>query len=158
MSSSSTGVLARVPELVRGAPRGHGGALWRLAARARQLDANVIRLRPGATVAAHVEPDLDVLVYVTGGGGWLVVDGVRQEALPGAVVWLPRGTAREIGADGDGLTYLTVHRRRPGLTIRRGPVATGAGAQEAPEPCGECGQPTREPGARFCARCGTALR
>ncbi|MFD5554242.1 cupin domain-containing protein [Streptomyces sp. NPDC127068] len=147
-SSSSTGVLARVPELIRGAPREQGGTLWRLVAGARQLDAHVLRLGPGAEVASHVEPDLDVLLYVTEGDGWLVADGTRRELTPGTVVWIARGTPRGIGADPTGLTYLTVHRRRPGRAAR--PAATRG-------PCAGCGRPPRDPGARFCCDCGTRL-
>ena len=33
-------------------------------------------------------------------------------------MWLPHNSARSITAGRDGLTYLTVHRRRPGMQIR----------------------------------------
>lgn len=65
--SSRPGVLARLAELTSGVPAGQGGALWRLAEEGRQLDANVVRLPPHGRVAEHVEPDLDVLLYVTAG-------------------------------------------------------------------------------------------
>jgi hypothetical protein len=35
------------------------------------------------------------------------------------VVWLPHGSTRGVTAGADGLAYLTVHRRRPGMQIRR---------------------------------------
>lgn len=70
------------------------GALWRLAEPGRQLDANVVRIPPGQEVGTHREPDLDVLLLVLAGHGTLT-------------------------AGPEGLTYLTVHRRRPGMRIQR---------------------------------------
>ena len=94
-----------------------GGAVWRLEPAARQLDANVIRLRPDGQIEAHLGPDLDVLLHVLAGSGQIVTatDPLRVQA--GAVVWLPRRSQRAILAGPDGLTYLSVHPRRPGLSI-----------------------------------------
>jgi quercetin dioxygenase-like cupin family protein len=107
-----TGALA-------GAHRAPGGALWRLAEPGRQLDANLVHLPPRRRVAAHTEPDVDVLLLVVAGGG--TVDGARgpQRLTPGTLLWLPHGSRRGLSADENGLTYLTVHRRRPGMRIRR---------------------------------------
>ncbi|MEU2875849.1 procyclic form-specific polypeptide B-alpha [Streptomyces sp. NPDC007070] len=97
-----------------------GGVLWKLAESGRQLDANLVRLAPGGRVAPHAEPELDVLVFVVAGDGVLGA-GTADEPRPlaeGATVWLPHGSTRSITAGPDGLSYLTVHRRRPGLWIR----------------------------------------
>ncbi|MEV7127865.1 procyclic form-specific polypeptide B-alpha [Streptomyces sp. NPDC093260] len=96
------------------------GVLWKLAETGRQLDANLVRLAPGGRVAPHAEPELDVLVFVVAGGGVLGV-GTADEPRrlsEGVTVWLPHGSARSITAGPDGLSYLTVHRRRPGMRIR----------------------------------------
>jgi hypothetical protein len=37
--------------------------------------------------------------------------------LPGELVWMPRGSTRSLTAGADGLAYLTVHQRRPGMQI-----------------------------------------
>ncbi|MER7985178.1 hypothetical protein ABTY53_06180 [Streptomyces noursei] len=97
---------------------GRAGALWRLAEAGRQLDANLVRLPPEGRVEEHVEPDLDVLLYVVSGDG--VVDTVqeRRPLVEGGVLWLPRGSRRSLTAGRGGLAYLTVHRRRPGLQIK----------------------------------------
>lgn len=94
-----------------------GGAVWRLEPATRQLDANVIRLPPDIQIEAHLGPDLDVLLHVLDGSGQIitVADVVRIQA--GSVVWLPRRSQRAIIAGPDGLTYLSVHPRRPGLSI-----------------------------------------
>ncbi|MGW0561874.1 AraC family ligand binding domain-containing protein [Streptomyces sp. NPDC003016] len=167
VSTQGPGVLARLAALTGGAPAAHrGGALWRLGENGRQLDANVIRLAPRAHVAPHVEPDLDVLVYVAQGAGRLECGGARHELAPGAVAWLPHGARRAVSAGPDGLVYLTVHRRRPGLTIRKAPPVPpvppvaeegGEAACLLDRVCPDCGRLAPERGYRYCGRCGTPL-
>lgn len=96
---------------------------WKLAESGRQLDANLVRLTPSRHVARHAEPDLDVLLLVVAGEGILGrPDADEQEPLtPGALVWLPHGSARSLTAGEDGLAYVTVHRRRPGMQIGHRP-------------------------------------
>lgn len=103
------------------APPVPSGVLWKLDEPGRQLDANVVRLAPGRSVAPHREPDLDVLLFVVTGSGVLGAgrgDEPRQ-LTQGATAWLPHGSTRSLTAGQDGLTCLTVHRRRPGMRIRR---------------------------------------
>ncbi|MDT0342878.1 cupin domain-containing protein [Streptomyces litchfieldiae] len=152
-------VLARMARLLSQAPPSRGGALWRLDQQGRQLDANVIRLAPGSEVAEHVEPDLDVLLFVSEGTGHLVTGAGTRELTPGSIAWLPHGTRRALSAGDDGLVYLTVHRRRPGLAIR-----TDAGEREGGETacllsrvCLECGRFSPDADARYCGRCGAEL-
>ncbi|MCH5671025.1 cupin domain-containing protein [Streptomyces gilvus] len=98
-----------------------GGVLWKLTESGRQLDANVVRLSPGRHVAPHAEPDLDVLLLVVSGDGFVAAgpDGEKQPLSTGALLWLPHGSTRGLTAGDDGLAYLTVHRRRPGMRIGR---------------------------------------
>ena len=49
-------------------------------------------------------------------------DPERLSLTEGVVCWLPHGSARAIEAGPAGLTYLTVHRRRPGLRIAARPA------------------------------------
>lgn len=159
-SPSRPGVLARLSELTGGVPAEQGGALWRLAVERRQLDANIVRLPAGSQVAEHVEPDLDVLLYVTEGDGRIEVDGVQQDVAVGSVVWLPRGTRRALDAGPDGLVQLSVHRRRPGLAIQGAGSRSDEGGEAAcllDRVCPECGRLATESDARFCARCGEEL-
>lgn len=94
------------------------GALWRLAETDRQLDANLIRLRPEQTVELHQEPDVDVLLLPLAGDGVLRTDSDAIALVPHALVWLPHGSRRSLEAGSEGLAYLTVHRKRAGLTIK----------------------------------------
>ncbi|MFI9152273.1 cupin domain-containing protein [Streptomyces sp. NPDC053367] len=103
-----------------------GGAAWRLAEPARQLDANLVRIPPGGHIPAHVEPHLDVLVLVVAGDGTLDSDSAGsapQPLTPGSLVWLPHGSTRGLTAGESGMSYLTVHRRRPGMQIQARPGA-----------------------------------
>jgi quercetin dioxygenase-like cupin family protein len=102
-----------------------GGVLWKLAESGRQLDANVVRLAPGDRITAHTETRLDVMVLVVAGGGVLGA-GPTEEPQPlteGALAWLPHGASRSISAGEAGLTYVTVHQRRPGMQIGTRPEA-----------------------------------
>lgn len=103
------------------------GAVWRLEPADRQLDANVIRLRADGQIEAHVGPDLDVLLHVLAGSGRIITAGDAIDVHPGAVVWLPRRSQRAIVAGSDGLSYLSIHPRRPGLSIASAPDARPAG-------------------------------
>ncbi|MFE0427431.1 cupin domain-containing protein [Streptomyces sp. NPDC058953] len=161
-ASPTAGVLTR-PTDPRAVPEDRGGAVWRLAESGRQLDANVVRVLPGSRIDSHVEADLDVLLCVLGGAGELETGTGAQALEPGCVAWLPRGERRALSAGAEGLTYLTAHRRRPGLGIR--PAAGGvAPREEGGEAacllgliCPGCDRPADGIGARFCSRCGTAL-
>ncbi|MDQ0687384.1 quercetin dioxygenase-like cupin family protein [Streptomyces achromogenes] len=105
-----------------GADPASAGALWKLTESGRQLDANLVHLPAHQCVETHAEPDLDVLVLVVAGHG-ILGTGDRNEPLTGgALFWLPHGSTRRITASADGVSYLTVHRRRPGMQIRPRPA------------------------------------
>ncbi|MFF8713919.1 hypothetical protein ACF07T_21145 [Streptomyces sp. NPDC015184] len=174
--TSAPRVLAVLDDLLRAATREERGALWQLAEQGRELDANLVRLPPGAEVGEHQEDVLDVLLVVVEGSGRITApDGVLDLA-PTTAVWLPRTSRRALAAGSDGLAYLTVHRRRPGLTIKS-PAASPAtsrverpavfpvapptpydGGGEAPcmldRVCPECGRLSHDPEPVFCSRCG----
>jgi quercetin dioxygenase-like cupin family protein len=99
------------------------GVTWRLSEPGRQLDANVLNLAPGQTIGTHAEPELDVLLMVVAGTGSVDTDGGAVTLSAGEVLWLPRGSTRTLVAGAGGLSYLTVHRRRPGMQIASGPPA-----------------------------------
>lgn len=94
------------------------GALWKLAEAGRQLDANVIHLPAGQVVETHAEPDLDVLLMVVAGHGTMDTAERTEQLTGGALMWMPHGSSRRITASDEGLSYFTVHRRRPGMQIR----------------------------------------
>ena len=93
------------------------GAMWRLTESGRQLDANLVHVPPDRHIDTHIEPNLDVLLLVVNGSGTLGTARDPQPLSEGSLIWLPRGSSRSITAGKDGLSYLTVHRRRPGMQI-----------------------------------------
>ena len=97
------------------------GALWRLQESPRQLDANVVHLAPGQRVETNVEPALDVLLHVLQGDGQVLTRDEPVDLRPGSLLWLPRGSRRGLQAGPEGVSYLTVHVRRPPLGIGRPP-------------------------------------
>ncbi|MFE7108493.1 hypothetical protein ACFU98_05605 [Streptomyces sp. NPDC057575] len=155
-------VLAVLDELLREATPDRRGALWQLAEQGRELDANLVRLPPGGEVGEHQEDVLDVLLVVVAGDGRIDAGDVSLELTPTTVAWLPRTSRRALAAGPDGLTCLTVHRRRPGLTIRSAaaPAVPALSYEGGEAPCmldlvcPGCGRLSRDPEPVFCSRCG----
>lgn len=146
------------PEQTAAVGRGPISVLWSLGDRTRDLDADVVRLAPGASVGAHVEEEFGVLLTVLNGTGELRTPDMTWHLAPGALAWLPAGITRCVDAGEEGIVYTTAHRRRP--LLGTGP----AGGSEAGEPvclldrvCPECGRLAADRDARYCARCGTPL-
>ncbi|MFC5946725.1 cupin domain-containing protein [Pseudonocardia lutea] len=122
--SDAVRVVHDVQSLMTDGPTPPAGVTWRLSEPGRQLDANVLTLSPGRTIDTHTEPDLDVLLVVVAGTGRVESAGDAVALTAGKVLWLPRGSTRRLVAGARGLSYLTVHRRRPGMQIRSGPPPT----------------------------------
>ncbi len=98
--------------------RGRSGVVWSLP-HGGDLDANLVHLDPGGAIGAHVNDDVDVLVSGIAGRGHLVVDGTSFELHGDVLAMVPKGSRREVLAGAEGITYLSIHRRR-------GPLAIGA--------------------------------
>jgi quercetin dioxygenase-like cupin family protein len=92
------------------------GVHWTLEPDA-DLNVNLVRLGAGHSMAEHRNDEVDVLIVALTGDGHVVVDTRTIAVAAHVVVHLPKGTTRSLHAGPDGLTYLTVHRRRAGLGI-----------------------------------------
>ncbi|WP_406453248.1 hypothetical protein OG782_21185 [Streptomyces sp. NBC_00876] len=151
-------VLAVLDDLLAAAAPDDRGALWQLSQQGRELDANLVRLPPGAEVGEHQEDVLDVLLVVLAGGGRLTPGdgGAPLTLTPTTVTWLPRTSRRALSAGPDGLAYLTVHRRRPGLAIKPAVFASegGEAACSLDRVCPECGRMSQESAPKYCGECG----
>jgi quercetin dioxygenase-like cupin family protein len=86
------------------------GPLWGIAS--TDLNATLLAWPPGHEVAEHVNSELDVLVMVLEGHGTIAIDGEEHALAATSAILVPRGRRRRICAGGDGLRYLSVHRRR----------------------------------------------
>ncbi|MFD6528853.1 cupin domain-containing protein [Streptomyces sp. NPDC060184] len=168
MNAAPRNLVVLAEALAQAGPDGRG-ALWRLAEQERELDANLVRLPPDAEVGGHQEDTLDVLLVVLDGSGVIITGDTALPLTPTTVTWLPRTSRRAVQAGPEGLAYLTVHRRRPGLRIAPAPPGTAvrqpgdgeADGGEAPcaldRVCPECGRLTEGRAPKFCAECGERL-
>lgn len=94
------------------------GPVW--GAASEDLNATKLVWPAGEQVAEHVA-DRDVVYVVLGGSATLTVDGAAHELSAGEVLIVEKGTRRALVAGGDGVEYVTAHRRREGLQIRPAP-------------------------------------
>lgn len=96
--------------------RGQHGAVWSLP-HGGELDANLVHLDAGGVIGAHVNNEVDVAMSVMRGSGALIVDGMHHDLSVDVFASIPKGVQREIRASSDGITYLSIHRRRGPLAI-----------------------------------------
>ncbi len=112
-------VLADVGTATTDLPAAEPGAAWRLAQEPRDLDANLVRLPAGGRNEPFDGPGLDVLVHVVAGDGTLHTADGDLAIRAGQLLWLPKHSRRGFTAGKAGLAWLTVHHRKPGLSIGR---------------------------------------
>ncbi len=98
-------------ELLEG--RNGPGAVWSTVS--DDLNVNLVVFGEGAGVQAHVNSEVDVLLVGVEGRGRVIVDDVVHVLKVGQAVLIPKGTRRQIQAEGERFAYLTCHRRRPHL-------------------------------------------
>lgn len=110
-------ILGDTRTLAADSDPGATGAIWKLSMRQRDLDSNVIHLPAAASIETHTGPDLDVLLVVLGGSGRLSTELDTLDLQAGTLVWLPRRSRRAFTTGPEGLTYLTVHQRKPSLAL-----------------------------------------
>lgn len=110
------------------------GVHWALEAPA-DLNVNLVHLEAGHGVGEHANDEVDVLLVVLAGRGRLTVDGHGTDLAAHVVANVPRGSRRGVrAADGEGLDYLSIHRRRGPLGIRPAPAARERPADEGGDP------------------------
>jgi quercetin dioxygenase-like cupin family protein len=94
------------------------GVHWTLE-RPGDLHVNLVHLDAGHAVGGHTNDEVDVVIVVLAGRGRLTIDGRDIELAPHVVADVPRRSRRSIrAAGGEGLGYLSIHRRRGPLGIR----------------------------------------
>ena len=103
-----------IVDLLAGAGR---GPLWGEAT--DDLNITLLSWPPGQGPAEHVNAELDVALVIVSGSGTIVLDGEPAHVQAGQAVIVPKGSTRELAAGRQGIRYVSVHRRRGGLEIRR---------------------------------------
>jgi quercetin dioxygenase-like cupin family protein len=81
------------------------------------LNATLLSWTAGSGPPEHVNDERDVLVVVLDGSATLTIDDEEHELARGETAIVAKGRSRKITAGGDGVRYLSVHRRRPPLQI-----------------------------------------
>lgn len=109
--------LGNTQDILRTTAADAAGSIWRLESAERDLDSNIIALPPHGEIQRHDGPSLDVLILVLDGSGTLETEADAVALTIGELVYLPRHSQRRIIAGAEGLRYLTVHQRKPGLSI-----------------------------------------
>jgi quercetin dioxygenase-like cupin family protein len=92
------------------------GVHWALEP-AGDLNVNLVHLDAGRIVGEHTNDEVDVVIVVMAGRGWLTVDGQNADLKTHVVVNVPRMSRRGVRAADEGLDYLSIHRRRSPLGI-----------------------------------------
>jgi hypothetical protein len=101
------------------------GPIWGDAT--EELNVTLLAWPPGEGPAAHDNDERDVVIVVAEGTARVVLDGMTHDIRSGHVVVVPRGATRALTAGPDGVRYLSIHRRRGGLQIRRSDERADAG-------------------------------
>lgn len=92
------------------------GPLW--GAESDELNATLLEW-PAGEGPGETAPHLDVLYVVVAGSMTLTVGEERHELDIGEALIVPKLVVREPVAGPDGVRYLTAHRRRGLLTVKR---------------------------------------
>ena len=95
---------------------GPDGVVWGVAS--PQLNTNLVKLAAGATIDAHTNREVDVLVVVRFGTGAVKIDGVDHPITSGSAMLIPVDAERAVQAHTE-LVYLSIHQRRSGPAIGR---------------------------------------
>ena len=99
------------------APRIAAETANRLAASLNSADLNVnlLVLDAAATIAEHVNSEVDVFIVAIAGQGEITVDGQPCPLIAGQALVIAKGARRSIRPVSDRFAYLTCHRTRAGL-------------------------------------------
>jgi quercetin dioxygenase-like cupin family protein len=93
------------------------GPVWGTAT--DDLNATLLVWPAGEGTPPHVNDERDVVVVVLAGSATVACEGRAHALGAGQACIVPKGTSRAITAGPDGVRYLSVHRRRPPLQLRR---------------------------------------
>jgi quercetin dioxygenase-like cupin family protein len=92
----------------------HGrGPQW--GAESEQLNATILSWEKGRGLEAHINHELDVVLVILEGEGEVFIEDEKISLHAGMVVPIAKGLVRAITATTERLTYVSIHRRRPGL-------------------------------------------
>ena len=88
-------------------------------AESADLNATLLEWAAGEGPPEHVNESLDVLYVIVAGSATLAVDGEPRELEAGEATIVEKGARRALVAGPQGVRYLTAHKRRGGLQLKR---------------------------------------
>jgi quercetin dioxygenase-like cupin family protein len=94
-----------------------GGPVWGIGT--EDLNATIVEWPARQGSPQHVNDDRDVVMVVLEGAAEVEIDSERIDVLHGEVVVIEKGRLRRITAGPEGVRYLSVHRRRLGIVIKK---------------------------------------
>ena len=94
------------------------GVVWSLQ-ESTDLNVNLIQFAEGEGVGDHVNDEVDVLLVGVSGSGEVLINGTSHCLNSGTLILIPKGARRSTRGISANFAYLTVHRRRGPLKIRR---------------------------------------
>lgn len=100
------------------------GPVWGVAT--EDLNATILEWPARMGTAEHVNAERDVVLAVLAGSAEVEIDGEQRQVAAGEVMVIEKGSSRRISAGSQGVRYLTVHRKRAGLTVAKAPSRTTA--------------------------------
>ncbi len=95
---------------------GQNGVAWK-APNTGDLNTNLVHLNPDTAIDSHRNREVDVTMVVIEGEGSITIDGATNQLVANTLALVPKGSERSISASPQGLTFVTVHRRRGPLSI-----------------------------------------
>ena len=111
-------LIVDLADLSDGDRRDGDGAIWSIP-HGGDLDANLVRLAAGSSIGEHRNDEVDVLLVMRSGDGRVSINGAAGAIGSSHVVLIPRGAIRSVAAGPEGMTYLSIHRRRGGISIQQ---------------------------------------
>lgn len=111
MSAPEPGVGVPI-DLTAGSGR---AVLWGIAS--EDLNVNLVAWSQGEGVDEHCNTARDVLVIVTSGQLAVTIDDRRHVLGAEECIVIPKGSTRELRSGNAGVRYMTVHWRRPPMTV-----------------------------------------
>ncbi|GIW03831.1 MAG: hypothetical protein KatS3mg059_0451 [Thermomicrobiales bacterium] len=96
------------------------------------LAVNVIALNPGERIAPHVNAEVDVLLVVIKGDGFITIGEREMPVHAGHLAVIGKGVVRGISAGAARLIYATCHRRRHPLLPSMVPTRSSSSATMPP--------------------------
>lgn len=94
------------------------GVNWTLE-NSNELNINLVHLDPNGQLGSHVNSQIEVAILSLQGSGSITIESQVYELKPLTLVLVPKEATRIIQAKETGLDYLTIHKRKGLLELKK---------------------------------------